>query len=299
MLKFVFIENFELLSPAFAKPFSVVRYAKPTTVKKLKRHKKMKKIILLYLTAAILFQSCENKTEKKSDELILNKDTISIKTTKIKNLSSKEIEKYSIKVEQIDSIQYYSEKKNIKYRQDRMEKITDFQTAKKMLKNVVFFNDNDQDGETQAVLKIRFRNGKENVYTNDFDYFYFVAYYPTEDILLTEGGHTTDISFNLKNGNETEITGNPDYIKTSPSKLFRLNGHFGGQECSSYFIQKKTENEFKKIIQLDEEFEKQTKIWLCIVGNSFWKNDKTLYLTEESDYTEGGLNKRYFKISII
>lgn len=28
----------------------------------------------------------------------------------------------------------------------------------------------------------------------------FVAYYPSEDILLCEGGHSTDVSFSLKNG---------------------------------------------------------------------------------------------------
>ena len=265
---------------------------------KIETTEKMKKIISIFLTTAFLFQSCENKTDKKLNKFVLKKDSISLNKTEIKIHSSKENVKYSLKVEKIDSIQYHSEKEKVKYRQDEIKKITDFQTAKKMLKNIVFFNENDQNGEAQAVLRIRFRNGKEKVYTNDYDYSYFVAYYPTEDILLTEGGHTTDISFNLKNGNETEITGNPDYIETSPSKLFRLNGHFGGQECSSYFIQKKTENEYEKIIQLDEEFEKQTKTWLCIMGDSFWDSDTMLFFTLVDSYGKDGKNLGFYKIEI-
>ncbi|GLU44395.1 hypothetical protein [Allomuricauda sp. NBRC 101325] len=259
----------------------------------------MKKIISIFLTTAFLFQSCENKTDKKLDEFVLKKDSISIKNTELVFHPSKEDVKYSLIVEKIDSIQYHSEKEKVKFRKDEIKKITDFQTAKKMLKNIVFFNENDQNEEAQAVLKIRFRNGKENVYTNDFDYFYFVAYYPTEDILLTEGAHTTDISFNLKNGNETKITGNPGYIKTSPSKLFRLNGHYNGQECSSYFIQKKSENEYEKIIQLDEEFEKQTKVWLCIMGDSFWGSDTILFFTTADGYGKDWPNLGFYKIEII
>ena len=56
-----------------------------------------------------------------------------------------------------------------------------------------------------------------------------------------------------------------------PKENFRLNGHFGGQECSSYFIQKKTENEYEKIIQLDEEFEKQLAKHCCFEK----RNDRT------------------------
>lgn len=261
--------------------------------------KEMKKIIIILLTTFFFFQSCGNGTEKKTTEDITLKDNLYKETSKKNNVLPEERVKYSIKVEQIDSIQYHYQKEKANYKQDNIEKITDFETVKKMLKNVVFFNDNDEDEQTQAILKIRFRNGKVNSYTNDFDYFYFVAYYPTEDILLCEGGHTSDISFNLKNGKETEEIGNPEYFKTSPNFNFRLNGHFGGQECSSYFIQEKMNNEFQKIIQLDEEFEKQTKIWLCILGNSFWLDDLTFYLTEESNYTEKGLNKRYFKIKLI
>lgn len=257
----------------------------------------MNGLFKLFLITTILLQSCEKKAGKH-ESISKNKDSIVVKSNQDNaSLIPKNNEKFSIKVKQMDSVEYHLQKEKVNYEQEKIKKITDFQTAKKLLQNCVFFNDNDEDGETQAILKIRFRNGKEKDYSND--YYYFVAYYPIEDILLTEGGHTVDVSFNLKNGNETETTGNPDYIVVSPNNIFRLNGHYNGQECSSYFIQKKINNEFLKVIPLDKEFEKQTKIWLCIIGNSFWQDDMTLFLTEESDYTEIGLNKRYFKINII
>lgn len=258
----------------------------------------MKKLFKLFLVTTILLQSCENIKKETKESVIKNEDSIVVESNKDHaSFIPKNNKKFSIKVAQIDSVEFHSEKVKINYKHEEIKKITDFQTAKKILQNCVFFNDNDEDGETQAIQKIRFRNGKEKDYSND--YYYFVAYYPTEDILLAEGGHTIDVSFNLKNGNVTETTGNPDYIVVSPNNVFRLNGHFNGQECSSYFIQKKINNEFVKVISLDEEFEKQTKIWLCIIGNSFWQDDMTLYLTEESNYTANGLNKRYFKILII
>ena len=102
----------------------------------------------------------------------------------------------------------------------------------------------------------------------------------------------------MKTGKETEEVGNPDLISASPQNGFRLNGNFGGQECYSYFIQRKIKNEFVKIIQLDEEFEKLTKVWLCTMGESFWTDEKTLYLTE-TDFVENGVAKQYFKVEIV
>ncbi|BCY28943.1 hypothetical protein [Flavobacterium okayamense] len=254
----------------------------------------MKILSKLFFVIIILLQSCEKK-EEKHESISKNEDSIVVKSNQDNvSLIPKNNEKFSIKVKQIDSVEYHSQKEKVNYNQEKIKKITDFQIAKKLLQNRIFFY---EDCETQAILKIRFRNGKEKDYSNY--YYYFVAYYPTEDILLAEGGHTIDVSFNLKNGNETQTTGNPDYIVVSPNNVFRLNGYYNGQECSSYFIQKKINEEFVKVIPLDEEFQKETKIWLCIIGNSFWQDDMTLFVTEESNYSEIGLNKRYFKIKII
>ncbi|WP_153391557.1 hypothetical protein [Chryseobacterium vaccae] len=257
----------------------------------------MRKKILTLILFAIFLQSCFKKKEEKT----ITQTTSEIKvsdTIQKKEPSVKDVQ-YNIEVEKIDSIQFYSAETKAGNRQEKITKIENFDEARKLLKGVVEFSEKDEYGENQAVKKIRFRNGKIFQNENDFDGEFFVAYFPGEDILLCEGGHTTDVSFNLKNGLQTEDTGNPDMIVNSPGKAFRLNGHFGGQECSFYFIQRKINNEYVKIIQLDKEFEKQTKTWLCIIGKSFWADGKTLYLTEGSNYTESGVKKRYFKIMII
>lgn len=249
-------------------------------------------IILITLFA---FQSCKKETEQENlSKTEVQKPKDSTESVLVEK-PEKEIQ-YSIEVEKIDSLEYrhFAIKNNINKK--KLTKITDFEQAKKLLKGIVEFNDDSEDGDQSAVKKIHFRNGKEYGNNNQFDYYFFIAYYPEEDILLCEGGHTTDVSFNLKNGKETEETGNPDYINFSPSGKFRLNGHFGGQECSSYFIQKKIGNDYIKIIQLDEEFEKLTKVWLCIVGESFWADDNTLFLTEASEF---GKAKKFFKVKII
>lgn len=255
----------------------------------------IKKAIATTLLFLLILASCDKKSDNENlsqQEILKPKDSLeSVSVQKQEN----DIQ-YTINVEKIDSVQFNSIKKKTTQIKKNLNKITDFNQAKKLLKGIVEFNDNSEDGDQSAVKKIHFRNGKEYGNTNEYDYYYFVAYYPEEDILLCEGGHTTDISFNLKNGKETEETGNPDYINFSPSQKFRLNGHFGGQECSSYFIQKKIGNDYVKIIQLDEEFEKLTKIRLCIVSESFWTDHNTLYLTEGSNF-EGP--KKYFKVKIV
>ncbi|MDR2234991.1 MAG: hypothetical protein LBE92_02610 [Chryseobacterium sp.] len=256
----------------------------------------MRKNLLVFSLTVVLLQSCFKKKEEKVTIQTKTEtktfDSIQESKTIVKDIQ------YSVQVETIDSVQFHAAQLKSAYPQEKFEKIEDFTEAKKLLKGVVEFAGKDEDGESQAVKKIRFRNGTVFQDENDFDGSFFVAYFPKEDILLCEGGHTTDMSFNLKNGQKTEDTGNPDLIVTSPGKEFRLNGSFGGQKCFFYFIQKKIGNEYVKVIQLDKEFERLTGIWLCIIGKSFWADEKTLYLTEESNYTDAGLKKRYFRIKL-
>jgi hypothetical protein len=145
-----------------------------------------------------------------------------------------------------------------------------------------------------VVHTIYFRNGEK--YVAEYEQ-YFVAYYPQEDILLLEGGHASDISYNLTTGEQIEDVGNPQYILFSSTKKNRLNGYFGGQECSTYFIQQKKENQYKKMIQLDAEFEKLTGIWLCSINdNAFWSDDETLNI-EISIPINGAVQKNiYYQI---
>ena len=257
--------------------------------------KRFVSVISIVSLSVIFFQNCEKKVEVQ-EEIQPQSDLKKAKPLPA-NIDSLSTVKYSIKVEKIDSIQYHSAKNKIKFRTKPIVKISDFKKAQKLLTGIVDFAENRDFDEYHAIKKINFRNGTQLTSPTEFD-FTFVAYYPEEDILLCEGGHSSDVSFNLKTGKETEEVGNPDLISASPQNEFRLNGNFGGQECYSYFIQRKIKNEFVRIIQLDAEFEKLTKVWLCTIGESFWSDEKTLYLTE-TDFVENGVAKQYFKVEIV
>lgn len=252
----------------------------------------------LFLSVLFICFSCK---EKSNNNLVMNEivnDSIPA------NLSQKafaEVDstavKYSIAVENLDSIRFFKTKNSANYQKKKPKKITDFNEAQKYLKGIVEFNQNKEFTEYQIVKNINFRNGKKLEDKSEENS--FIAYFPEEDILLCEGGHSTDVSFNLSNGKLTEETGNPDEIVASPNNKFRLNGHYGGQECFSYFIEQKTKGQFDKIIQLDEEFEKITNHWLCIIGDSFWTDDYTLFLTETNLADENGNpTTKYYKIKL-
>lgn len=225
-----------------------------------------------------------------------SKDIITTKTKWLKFNGKKYEEniKYSIMVNEIDAVQFHTIKKEKVSVQKKKVKITDFNEAIKTLRGIVEF-DTQEEGYL-FIKKINFRNG--DIKTNQkgiLSECSFAAYFPEVDILLCKGGHETDVSFNLKNGKETEETGNPEQMTVSPKHEFRLNGYFGGQECYSYFIQKQTNNGYEKIIQLDEIFEKPTDIWLCTIGQVFWIDERALYL-EETNLDE---KSKFFKIEII
>lgn len=247
----------------------------------------MKKLLTLIILAFAM-QSCENKTQKsKKDETISNNEFWEVKQNN-----------FEIKIEILDSLQFYNEQKTVKNTDKPIKKITDFNTVKKMLNGVVEFWDGDKDGESHGLRRILFRNGATftNIYNEDF----FVAYYPSEDIILFEGGHSSDVSFNLKNGKQTEETGNPDYIVTSPDNQYRLNGFFDGQECVSYFIQKNINGHFENVIPLNSAFVRKDKINLCQANDFFWSDDNTLFFREVLYFNGEAITKsKYYKVSII
>ena len=244
----------------------------------------MKKLIIFLLTPVFLFQSCNNGTEKKA--------TKTNSTNEIWKINEKD---YSLTIELLDSVQYYTEKAKANYKPDKIEKITDFATAKKMLNGVVEFRENEYYNGFRRIL---FRNG--DIYVDRYEEEGFVAYYPTEDVILFEGGHTTDVSYNLKNGQRTEETGNPDYIVTSPNKKFRLNGFFDGQECVYYSIQKNISGTFQNVISLNNAFIRNDRINLCQLKEAFWTDDITLFVAEQLyDNGEAAVTPKYYKVSII
>ncbi len=133
----------------------------------------------------------------------------------------------------------------------KSEKITDLNSIKKRLKNrvtwITSFEDEAYKRE-DAIKSIITNKGKEliiNQMSNDYGFNKdFSGYYPKYDILVLEGGHSSDACFSIKTGATQSTVGNPDYIIPSPKNTYRLNGYESGQECILYFFQKKEKGEF-------------------------------------------------------
>ena len=246
----------------------------------------MKRLYSLLLIAFVMLSCTEKKNQGLNNNSLSNNETWEI--TK---------DNYAFAIEVLDSSQFYTEKHAIKNTKKPLEKITNFETAKKMLNGIVEFYDVKEGGDDSLRLRrILFRNG--DIFNGSNDYAYFVAYYPSEDVILLEGGHSTDVSFNLKNGKQTEEAGNPDYIVYSPNNELRLNGFYGGQECVLYSIQKNSKGNFENTIPLSEAFTAR-KNGLCGVKEAFWTNDNTLYLKESANYDEAGIPRpKFYKVSI-
>jgi hypothetical protein len=211
---------------------------------------------------------------------------------------------YSLPVDlrQVDSAVYFATKEKSPMPPEKPEKVTDIMQAKRLLKGRVTWGDYAPDGyeivpkgQGELVCAMTARNG-EHWGDENSDGYFFVAYYPQEDILLLEGGHTSDESFNLTTGQHTEEAGNPDYIVASPSGLYRLNGWFPGQECSVYFIQERAGEQYRNIVPLNDLFQKTTGEWLCTVGEAFWESDDVLFFAIGHWGDAGWVNDTYYRL---
>jgi hypothetical protein len=273
---------------------------------KTKNRNIMRKIAVILSVIAFIAGGCGQGNTKKQTETITEDTLTTVNNTDlhdVQNMNDNQL----FDIQKIDSVKYFALKGKTNITKTNWERITDLKQAKKRLKGrVIWGNDNEgkflEDEQGDWVYKIVFRNGK--TYSEDYPEVGFIAYYPQEDILLLEGGHTTDVSFNLTTGEETEDVGNPEYIIFSPSKLYRFNGHFGGQECSNYFIQQKIDGHYRKIFQLNStyeqeksEFEKRAGIWLCRIIDAFWQSDTVLnFITVVPDETGLQEIKLYYQL---
>lgn len=248
--------------------------------------------INLVLIAFVLFTSCRNSTGSQAaihtDD---PNDTIAIQGVKAKTIVDEQPPRqYTVSIVKVDALEYEKVRRNTPIISREHRKIADFKTAAKLLKGIVSFDAN------QMVTKIRCRNGKTYLPGESDGEGYFIAYFPDEDILLCEGGHTIDVSYDLVNGKTTEETGNPDITIASPGNTFRLNGWYGGQECYDYFIQQKIGGRFEKIIGLYESFDKATGKWLCVVRSGFWKDDRALWIAIDDPDENGEPGTSYYQL---
>jgi len=251
--------------------------------KKITSMKNYKINIPIAVLLVLLFIAYKNKKQDKQP--IEVQQVVSV----VDSVSVGEIvyENDTLSLSIIDSIDFFKAKalSKVPSEQDTIPYISDFSIAKEMLKGEVTFggwNDSfkvDSNIVGESIAFIRFNNG-DTINPNFLKYTWdagFVRYYPSERILLMEGGHTSDFSIDLeKRLADVELVGNPAYIVGSPSGQYRLNGWFPGQECSEYFIQKKEGKRYVLLAKLplsisDYGFD------LCTLIDVFWKTDKELY----------------------
>lgn len=135
----------------------------------------------------------------------------------------------TIRVNQITHDEYETQKKaSVPLHNQPYEIITDFDKMAKML-----------DGKLKIALdeygrvyEIIFNDGDTIQIDAEGDY---KAYYPQLGILIFEGGHTTDIVFDLNS--RDFMQGNPSYYATSPDTKLRINGEDDGQETLMRFLE--------------------------------------------------------------
>ena len=211
----------------------------------------------------------------------------------------------------IDSTTFFKDQLQAKYQRDTIASLSNLDEVRRRLNGRVKFVSYLENGigidtlkEGNIIQRARFADGTiieagEKDSKIDFLEMSFVKYFPSEEVILLEGGHTSDQAIDLRR-NKWDITeiGTLDYVYFSKNKKFRLNGLFEGQECSMYFIQKKVNDVYEtySILPLslgDKGFD------LCTLNSIFWNNDEDLffrnfYYGETNDDRLG-----FFKLHII
>ena len=105
-----------------------------------------------------------------------------------------------------------------------------------------------------------------------------------------EGGHSIDVCISITSGETESTIGNPQYINPSPKNTYRLNGHFGGQECISYFFQKKENGKFMYLTEynLDDD--------ICTFKNFLWISENEFVFSKMNYFIDSGNGiEEYFK----
>lgn len=210
-----------------------------------------------------------------------------------------------VMIEQVDSATYYTARLKTPPLPEKYKAITDRKVVSQLLKGIVLLGDYDRETEKLVpsdtgwvVMDIRpRRGGRISDYNRDESI--FTAYYPDLDILLCEGGHTTDMTFNLTTGETRESTGNPETFVTSPDKSMRLSAVFDGQECSSFYLHYNEGGTYRKVIQLEEVFDKRIGDFaLCKVGDAFWADSRTLYVQNPEGHMDNNLTTAYYRVKL-
>ena len=204
-------------------------------------------------------------------------------------LEKLEKEYINITTEEIEASEF---KRLYKEPTDKLVKLTNFEEVKKLLSGRVQWTNSEMMEDGGAIDNITLLNGQKLNIDENFVDFGFVAYYPSEEIILFEGGHSSDFSISIKTGETIETIGNPDYIVHSPSGKYRINGWFPGQECSVYFFQEKIGDRYTYLSGFgfgDDKFGTD----LCYYTKFSWINDEQ-FIYALPDYSNGIEERKYF-----
>lgn len=237
---------------------------------------------VLFVIVMLLVTSCYQSTQSIAQKM----DSTGLTLSK-ENLDSLVFTNDTISIFQIDSNQFFHQEEFLSnLNTDTIAYIDNFDKVKVLLKNQVTFggwNDDkniiDSTIDGQMIAFIRFANG-DTINPNFQQYTWdagFVRYYPSEHILLLEGGHASDFSIDLKQGiANVDMVGNPAYIVSSPQKKHRVNGSFPGQECSDYFLQYQTSEGYKMLSRIPLSLSTYG-FDLCTLTDIFWNGEDELY----------------------
>lgn len=196
-----------------------------------------------------------------------------------------------IDITKIDKKKFTELSLNVAQEIQKPKMVKNLDSVKAILKNRVKWVTEfeiDTYERDDIIESITTENGQKLVFNQSCVDFGFLegysGYYPDYDILFLEGGHSIDVCFSIKTGETEQTIGNPEYIIPSPKNSYRLNGIFGGQECVSYFLQKKENGKFVYLTELSDD--------ICIFKNFYWITEtkfiysKINYMTRAENGTE-------------
>lgn len=201
--------------------------------------------------------------------------------------------KARIDIEELDSIQF--SRQYIDSKPPKPIKISSVEETEKQLVSRVKWADVEYLG--YVIDQIILDNGQILRMNQNSNEYGFTAYYPEEEVILFEGGHTSDFSISIKTGESLVTVGNPEYIVDSPNKKTRLNGWFPGQECSSYFFQEKKGDQYTYLVDFgwgSDSFGEN----VCYFNQFCWLTDAE-FLYSYWDYNGGDGKVKYFKGRIV
>lgn len=245
----------------------------------------MKKVLYCAVIVLSLCMACQQNKVKNPVSPPIKEGIVSEKPA----VDSLVFQDKMIRIYKIDSVSFFKEQQKADYKRDTIASISDVKVAKKLLRGRVVFGDYipgkameiDTLVEGDVIAQVRLNDGRlltagKTEGAIDLLENMFVKYFPSEEVLLLEGGHTTDQALDLRQGKwDIEEIGNLDYVYFSKHKKYRLNGMYGGQECSSYFLQKKENEVYLTYAQIPLDWNNNFEF--CTLKDIFWNGDQQLY----------------------